>query len=100
MAAGRVFTPGLRLDDVENRWRRLEVLERRERRCSFRCSTVWACEASAAVYRLTLLTSLPPSPIHSDGFGAAGRSRPSVNPRPARGRARTTRASADWEMGG
>ena len=57
-AAGRVFTPGLRLDDVENRWRRLEVLERRERRCSLRCSTVWACEASAAVYRLTLLTSL------------------------------------------
>jgi hypothetical protein len=38
-AIGRMFTPRLQFDDVEKRWRRLEILLR-ERRCSFRCSFV------------------------------------------------------------
>jgi len=49
---------GLQLDDVEKRWRRLVGPQFRERTCSFRCSTVCACEASAAFYRLSLITSL------------------------------------------
>src|SRR5262245_58495203 len=58
MQRRRVFIPGLRLDDVENRRRRLEALDLRERGCSFRCSTVWVSEADAAVYSLTHVTSL------------------------------------------
>jgi hypothetical protein len=52
-----MFTPGSKLDDAENRWRRLAELPR-ERRCIFRCSTDSISSASAAVYRLTLIASL------------------------------------------
>src|SRR6185295_16847105 len=57
LTRGTMFTPGSRLDAVENRWRRLADLPR-ERRCTFRCSTDSVSTASAAVYRLTLITAL------------------------------------------
>src|SRR5262245_59547925 len=50
MQRRRAFIPGLRLDAVETRWRRLEVLDPRERRCTCRCATVWVSDADAAVY--------------------------------------------------
>jgi hypothetical protein len=40
----------LQFDAVEKRWRRLVGLQPRERRCSFRCSTDWNGEASAAFF--------------------------------------------------
>jgi hypothetical protein len=49
-AIGRMFIRDLRFDDLEKRWRRLVGPPRRERRCSFRCATACACEASAAFF--------------------------------------------------
>jgi hypothetical protein len=61
----RAFIPGLRLDDVESCWRRLEGLGSScERGCTFRCSTVWINRADAAVFRLTRVTSLA---VETDG---------------------------------
>jgi len=51
VSLGDAFTPGSKLDDAAKRWRRLVGPRLRERRCSFRCSTDCAYEASAAFCR-------------------------------------------------
>jgi hypothetical protein len=57
-----------RLDDVEKRWRQLDVSEPRERGCSFRCSPVWVISSFRRV--------LSPDDDH------VARSRPVVNTGP------------------
>ena len=64
----RVLPVGLRLDGVEKRRRPLAVSSPRERRCSFRCSTVWVHTSSRRVLSLN--------------DDRAARSRPSANTRP------------------
>jgi len=55
---GRTFTSGSKVDDAAKRRRRLVGLRRRERRCTFRCSTDCACEAATAFCPLTPIASL------------------------------------------
>jgi hypothetical protein len=57
-ALGRMFPRGFRFDDVEKRWRQLDVSTPRERRCSFRCSTVWVYSSFRRVLLTSLITSL------------------------------------------